>query len=588
MNAQLPARLRTALKRARTALHGETRRVQPASRNVNASTPPIPLPRAIAQILNRASGAVSRVRASEGLLAAIIVLLTGLLATCFVDWLIRTPQPVRILLFLFQILAVAIILWARVFRPLSRKPSDREAALLLQAKFPALRSAPISAIELACGHGRSFGGARELVERLANETAALLRGLDPAQVAAPNAIKKLLKIAAILTVVNVAWIALLFPGSLNWLARWTGLPVPPPTQTIVRSITKDLTAQRGTNVELRARADGVVPSSGRVHLEFADGTKSEIPAQKTAPDSNEFTVMVTSVQTPFRYIFTLNDGDGSNHSVNVVLPPAVAGFTIRETFPAYTKREPVDHDTGNLDFLVGSTLDITVTATQDLTKASAVFAGTDQNIPLEISASSPQTASTRVTVPANLTGLSFPLMNTDDVNSVDDTKFRATSIPDKPPVLTLAGDDAEIESITPEAGLQLVYTCTDDFGLARIDLHYAIAPSGSAEPPADSAFQTLPLPLPDTGRGTYPWKPGSLPGATPGNTVYYFVEAADNREPDGPGTSRSEMRSVAIVTLAEKKLETLRRAMEAAKQIRELGDRQLDTQEKLRGTNPAP
>jgi hypothetical protein len=587
MNVQLPTRLRIVLKNARMALHGDARLIPAARRSADPTTPTVPLPRGIAQILHRASSAVSRVRATEGLLTALIVLLSGLLATCFVDWLIRTPQPVRILLFLLQVLAVAIIVWVRVLRPLSRKPSDREAALLLQAKFPALRSAPISSIELACGHGRSFGGARELVERLANETAILLRGLDPGQVATPNSVKKLVKWTVALTILNSAWIALLWPGSLSWLARWPGFPVPPPTQTIVRSITTDLTAQRGGNVELRARADGVIPSSGRVRLEFAEGTKSEIPAQRASRDSNEFSAIVTSVQSPFHYVFTLNDGEGFDHRVKVVLPPAVAGFTIRETFPAYTKRKPVDHDTGNLEFLVGSLLEITVNATQALTGASCVLAGTSQTIPMDVSKSSPLTASLRVTVPAGLTGLSFPLVNADGVTSVDDTKFRASSTPDKPPDLALA-DNNDIESISSDAGINLAYTCTDDYGLSRIDLHYAITPTGTAETPDDSAFKTIPLPLPEKDRATFRWKPGSMPGASPGTTVRFYVEAADNREPDGPGLSRTGMRSLAIVTLAEKKLENLRRAMEAARQIRELGDKQQDVQEKLRGTKITP
>jgi hypothetical protein len=544
--------------------------------------------------LKTASAAIARVRATEGALLAVIALFAGLLATCFVDWLILTPQPVRIFLFVAQMSALAGILWFRIVRPLSNKPSDRESALLLQKKFPKLRSAPISAIELACGHGRSHVGAEVLIERLGEETAALLRGINPAQVASPNAIKRLFKIGALLVFLNAVWIALLWPDSMAWLSRWPGLRVPPPTQTIVHDVTGDLTAQRGTNVELRARAGGVVPRSGRVRLEFADGSTSEIPAQPASAEAGnqEFSALVTSVQTPFRYTFHLNDGEGLAHRVNVVQPPAVEKFFLRETFPEYTKLKPRDHDTGNLNFLVGSTVEVKVTATQDLQRACSTLAGAEQEIPLEVAWGSQRVASGTFKVPANLSGLSFPLVNTEGVASVGDTVFRATSIEDKLPALNLLGDASERQSLTPQGNIDLVYSCTDDFGVSRIDLCYAIAEAGAPAAPADSEFKRVPVPIPEREQSTFNWNPGSLPGASAGKAVFFFLEAADNRVPAGSGVARTETRSLHLVTPSEKRLETIRRAGEAAKQIRELGDKQLEIHEQLLENppkqNPSP
>jgi len=577
-------RLKDALQIARKTLREKTRSIPPASRTPGSSHAPVPLPASIAKALQKASSAIARVRATEGILLAIIALLGGLLATCFVDWLIRTPQPVRIVLFLIQIFIAGTIVWLQVMRPLTRKVSNRESALLLQKKFPVLRSAPISAIELACGHGRSVAGTRPLIERLGAETAALLRTINPAAVASPNAIKQLFKIAAAVVLLNALWIALLWPDSLTWLARWPGLRVPPPTQTIVQDITADLTANRGTNVELRARAKGVIPRSGRVRLKFADGTTSEIPAQPgTNPD--EFSALVTSVQTPFRYTFQLHDGEGTPHRVLVVLPPTVARFSIRETFPAYTNLPPKDHDTGSLTFLVGSSLAIKVTATQDLKNAASTFVGANQEIPLKVSQSSPTTASGTLTVPVGVTGLSFPLANTEGIASVADTIFRAESREDKPPALILFGEATQVPSLTPTANIDLTYSCTDDFGLSRLELRYALAKSGTPEAPPetppDSEFKAVPLPIPAGDQATFNWKPGTLPGASPGQTVFFFLEAADNRAPDGPGITRTETRSLTLVTQAEKRLETLRRAGEAAKQIHEISEKQLDIHDDL-------
>ncbi|MEI6494281.1 MAG: hypothetical protein WCO94_17175, partial [Verrucomicrobiota bacterium] len=323
------------------------------------------------------------------------------------------------------------------------------------------------------------------------------------------------------------------------------------------------------------------------HLEFSDGTTSDLPAQPGAPgkEKGEFSALVSSVQTPFRYVFQLNDGEGVPHRVKVVLPPAVAKFSIRETFPPYAKLPPKDHVTGSLTFLVGSTLTIKVTATQDLKTAGITLVGADQNIPLEISKDPQTVASGTFKVPPKIAGISFPLMNTEGVASVGDTVFRADSIEDKPPNLTLIGDASLVPSLTPTANIDLIYSCTDDFGISRLELRYALVKTGPAEnppeAPSDSDFQAVAIPVPSRDQAIFNWKPGSLPGAAPGQTVFYFLEAADNRTPDGPGVTRTETRSLAIVTQAEKRLETLRRAGEAAKQILELSDKQLGVHDEL-------
>lgn len=583
MTALPTTRLRSALESARARLRANVRVIPPATRNPNAAQPAVRLPRAISLALRKASIAIAWTRATEGALLSLIILSGGLLSTCFVDWLILTPQPVRIILFLVQMSALAVILWFHVVRPLSNPPSDREAALLLQKKFPRLRSAPISAIELACGHGRSVAGPRVLTERLGAETAAMLRRITPADIASPNAIKKLSKIALLFVFLNVVWIALLWPDSLAWLSRWPGLSVPPPTQTIVHAVTGDLTAQRGTNVELRARATGVVPRSGRVRLEFADGTTSEIPAQPASAEAGNqvFSALVTSVQAPFRYTFHLNDGYGSTHRVNVIQPPTVEKFLIREIFPEYTKLAPKDHDTGSLNFLVGSTVEVRVTATQDLKSATTSLAGAGHDIPLDVANSSARTASGTITIPANLTGLSFPLVNNEGVASVGDTIFRATSVEDKPPTLTLLGDPPQMQTLTPQGAIDLTYSCTDDFGISRIDLCYAVAESGAVAAPADGEFRRISVPIPERGQATFNWKPGSLPGVAAGKVVFYFLEAKDNRVPAGSGVARTETLSFTMITVPEKRLETIRRAGEAAKQIRELGDKQLEIHNQL-------
>ena len=152
----------------------------------------------------------------------------------------------------------------------------------------------------------------------------------------------------------------------------------------------------------------------------------------------------------------------------------------------------------------------------------------------------------------------------------------------------MLNDSSQIESLTPDGNLDLVYSCTDDFGVSRIELRYAIAESATAGAPPEEEFQSIPLAIPERDQATFNWKPGSLAGVVPGKTVFFYLEAADNRTPDGPGIKRTETRSFSIVTPAEKVLETIRRANEAAERIRKLSDAQLDAQSLLKKKSQPP
>ncbi len=543
------------------------------------------LPAAVRAPLQKISAQSSRVAATEGLCAAIIFLAAALAASCWIDWLANLSQPLRILSFAIQIAVTLLLLWFGVFDALRIAMPLRVAALRLQKANPVLRSSVVSAVELLTTWGHSFAGDSGMLRRLETDVTGSLRKVDLGGVVSKARLRRLQKWAAVAVVANAIWIAIFWPRSAVMVGRWAGSPQPLPTFTVVRDVAGAATIARGTDLALTARAEGVVPETGRVQLVFENGDKQNIPASRTSADT--FAATVPNVQSGFRFVCHLNDGRSETLEVKVIEPPGLVGFEMEETLPAYTGLPSRKHAAGNLAFLQGGTLNVSVKASQPLQGASIVLAGLEETIPLKVG-SDPATAQGTFSVTqTGLTGLSFRLVNAEGVSSMAETVFVARVIPDAPPTLRLLSPEATEETITPEGRLPLIYEVEDDFGLGALAIVYTIesGPQGGGGAGEEKRI-VLPVEAPP-GPRQFLWKLPTVEGIAPGVRLRWKIEARDRNDVTGPGVSTTDERTLEIVTPEQKVAEIFERAREASDAIRRLSDEQLRLKQELREQAPA-
>jgi hypothetical protein len=547
------------------------------------------LPREIQRKLSGLSDRQLMVHFAEGfaLLAGTAVALAAF--QCTVDWWLDLAWMVRFILLLGDFALIGWITWRYVIQPWRNRLTLEQAALRAEKEFPSFRSSLISAVELAKAKPACDQGNLALVEKLLKDVTYAVGRHDLGKAVKTDRLRKYAVGSLAGVVLGLGVLAFMWPRTPILLKRLFLSMAPLPTQTIVVAITEDLHVQKGSTVVLSAKAEGVIPQHGRVEISYADKTQEyAVSASPTEP--GVFSLALQNAQQDFSYRFYLHDGRGLPFGVTVQLPPVMETATFEQQYPAYTGLPPAQHTAGDLNLLAGSILKIRGRSNQNLQSARLQFEGAEDSSPMQVSG---REINGELQVPSEgLTGFTLRLVNSNGVESLDNTLYRVEVIPDKPPQVTMDGatapSAADRETVTLEVAQGLRFTVLDDYRTENVSIAYEIqraTPEGQAPAPAEGEASNpeaasaekaaehgkLPLVMPGPGTGTLAFQTefkltDIQPPLMVGDSVTFMVEALDNNNVTGPGIGRSNPRSLEIVSPEEKRkeiLERLRRNAEA-------------------------
>ena len=503
------------------------------------------------------------------------------------DEAFNLPWPVRGCLLLGDAAAAAYLLAAYAVRPWRRKLTLPTAALLVEREIPGYRSALISAVELA----HTPSGSAVLAKVLIDRVSARLQGEDVAgRVVHTRHLKRWSCWALGSVAVTLAAFLVFAPVSRVLLARVLLSRAPLPTGTVVVAISGDAAVPLGADLTLSARAQGIVPRSGRLLITYANGEQKEILARPPPDDPTVFALVLNNVQQTFRYHFELNDGVGASFRVTAQVPPAMTSCKFVQVYPAYTGLHPAEMSAGNLSLLAGSRIRLEGRATQALRSAALQFEGARQPAPLlAVTGVDRRTMSGDFVVPKEgLTGFSMRLMNTDGIASTENTVYSVEFLPDHPPTVELTAPVAERSTLLATAQLALRFSVRDDFGIKQVTLRYEV--EKPAAPHAKPSQERGEVRLPFTAgvpslAGEYLWDLSKQqPTFSVGSTVEFWIEAVDNNDVTGPGMGESVKKTLVIFSEQEKRAELLERLGSSATEIEELYQNQRKANEDLNTT----
>ncbi len=495
------------------------------------------------------------------------------------DWWFDLPWMARAVFLLADFAVLGTLFRQRIHAPLSRRLGLAETALMVEKKWRHLRQSVISAVQLAEGRAASSRGSPELLEILFQQARARTTGLDFRLVIPSRDLRVWGWAGATALAVAVAAAAFGWPGSIALVERIFLLPVPRPTQTIVVDLTQDLAVPIGSDVEVAAKATGVIPTRGRVVLTYKDAPRQEYPVFPTPDHPDVFRFTEHNVQKDFTYLFYLNDGHGSNFSVTARVNPTLTDIACIEVYPDYTHLPQQPIPPTGLSLLVGSHLKIEATASTALKNATILLQGTGTSVPATLDAGGTHLTAD-VAIPAKgLTGLSLHLVDSAGVASADETVYPVDLVQDHPPTVKWIEPDEERETITLHAKPHIVFEADDDYGLVKLTLNFQLIPppvGGADAPPVPVKSITFPVKSADQGRRyEYDLDPASQsPGWQTGWTVNYWVEAVDNNTATGPGVTRSEHKQFGILSPEEKMAELLAAQKTEADKIDKLSQTQ--------------
>lgn len=342
---------------------------------------------------------------------------------------------------------------------------------------------------------------------------------------------------------------------------------------------------------LEAQARGIIPSHGRVTLTDDAGHIQEIDIDREKDSRDKFSLEVKSVEHPFTYSITLNDGDAGPYEIKTVPRPNVTSIDCVQVYPPYTGLPDIKRTVGNLALLAGSKLNIHAVTNGKVVQAAIKLAGVDRTLPLTIGGADGTELTGEIDIPADkLSGFSIQLTNVAGVTSGDETQYRIDLIPDHPPAIQITEPERLQELYTLKAKPKMAFTATDDYGVAKVTLCYRFVHENddatATEAGITDADTPAPAPVPPTRvpmdigaghllsyNGTYVLDLSALkPPVTEGMTIEYWMEAEDANTVTGPGVGASEHHVIRVVSEAEKKAEVMNRMDDALSVVNELQD----------------
>lgn len=542
-----------------------------------------PLPASVARQLDRVSARVKIVRIVEGVIWIAAVGAAMLLGRCLLDRWLDFPRWLRIMLLLLDVIWLGALAWWFPLRALLRPARREGCALRIEKRFPHLKSALISTVQLAAAGPRKAHGSPEMMQRLFRETEQLTAGLETEKAVPTAHLKRPALLALGLLLVAGLFAGLARPSAGVLVRRYLGFNESLPTQTRVRPISEAITLPVGSGATLAARAEGVIPRSGRLLVRYENGQNREFSVSPDPAEPGVFRLAMQNIQSSFTYRFILNDGRGDSYPVTCQATPVIRSLAARAEFPAYTGWKPADLKTGELTVLAGSTLSLDISASQPLKAAEWHPRGAGEARPMKIDPANPNRATLSIPVDnAELTGFSISLLNREGVASRDDATYPVTVTSDNPPEVKLVEPAEPPESITPAGGIDLVAEISDDFGISEVNLCVESAEGGEV--------RKTPLRFsPGQKRLGIRWSPGKdNPPAKPGDSLIYYIEAKDTNTATGPGRAESTHGTVAIVSAEQKQQEISQKLREKAAEINQLRESQRTVSDELNKVLQAP
>jgi len=385
------------------------------------------------------------------------------------DWALRPGTPGRLVLAGVFVAAVAAAARREIWQRLRGLPSHDDVALEIERFFPFFQGRFVSSWQLLRAAG---GGSPRLVERLIEETAHVSRPLNVRSVPDRRGRNRALAAALLFAAGWIGFVAFTPTGRASfpvWIARLLHPldDIEYPTKTLVIVEKGDRLIARGDDVELRARAAGIIPADGSIFIRRGTGRWIEHPV---VGSGRNFVFTQKAAVESFDYYWRLGDGRSPIYHVKVVIPPQVRAIEVLYEYPPYTHRAPRTALGGNLEALPGTLAHLSIRTNKAIRKGAVVL---DDGKRIALSRVGATTYT--VTIPIAKRGsYKIRLVDRYGFANRDPMEYAIRLSPDEPPRVELVDIEAR-KFVTPYAVLPLKIRCRDDYGLRRVQVHVRVA-----------------------------------------------------------------------------------------------------------------
>jgi hypothetical protein len=389
-------------------------------------------------------------------LAACGALLGALLA----HWLMQ-PQAGALVLLWAVAAALVLVLVVAVAVSLASRPRDLQIARLIEERCDELEDSLVTAVAAgAAGHASPMSAAvvHQAVERVGS--------VDLNRVISWRVLRRTAFVAA--AAIAALAVALVFSAPpAGQAVRAAGIYLFPERLGLaVRP--GDATVVEGQPFRVVARVSSGVPVEPLLRLTVGSQWR-DLPME---PSAEGFTTTVERVDRDFHYVVTAAGATSTEYAVTVLHPPRVEQIDLHYEYPAAFGMKPRDEeDGGDVYGPAGTRVRITVRPTKPVRAARLALTG-GKAIPLtwrpDLNALQGD-----MTI-AEDGSYRVALADADGLQNPGDTEYFIRTLQDGPPDVRITRPAAD-RQVTPLEEISIEAQADDDFGVAALDLVYAVA-----------------------------------------------------------------------------------------------------------------
>ena len=434
------------------------------------------------------------------------------------------------------LLAIGALVWEML--PARDVPSERRLARFIEERTPGLDQRLVSAVDVATARGDEPRPA--FAALMVSDAANVVSSINPADIVPTNILRRsgLQAVAAVMLLVAVG-----VSGRTVGRQWWDALSLAFfPAYTVLEVTPGDARVQEGATLTVEARLVGnSAPVVAQLFRAQGDGDEDWAGAEMASDGRGAFTVSLDGLKSSFRYRVVAGSAESKTYTVAVARAPKATRIDVEYVYPSLFGLAPrTEQDGGDIYAPRGTQVRLRVYA--DMAAASGrLLLGDDMVVDLK-----PEGAGTVLTGVLQVESDTFyrvALADAEGLASRGDTEYFIRMMDDRPPEVHVV-NPASDRRVTPLEEVDIEVEATDDFGVASLDLVYAIR--GGAE-------AVVPIRVPPNQTSVAGGRTLYLEDldVRPGDFISYYVRVRDLARGKPSSEARSDIFFLEVRTFEE-------------------------------------
>lgn len=453
-------------------------------------------------------------------------------------WLPPAPKAVLVSL---SVLSWAYLLLRFTLRPLIRRPTLQDMALMVEGKFPQLANRLVATLQLwEKKRLNPEGYSLQMIDANALQAGRYSLPLNWKKIVKRKPTRRMARLALLL---GIGFIIAFGPTSFPTLPALSRLAQPltkfeRPPETIIEVNPGDTRVLKSSDLLVEITSRGKIPSKAHLFWRREKGNWRE----EELSGEGKFTYLFKDIEDSLQYQARANDAQSPVYWIKISERPKVLGLNFKYTFPSYTRLGIQElADEGNIEAPVGTAVDMRIRANKPLSSAQLVV---DEKLEVKTQVEG-NIALARIRVQKDRT-YHIKLFDREGYENSDPIVYRIRALKDLPPSVKIT-EPGEDRDLTEDMLLGLRIAANDDYGLTKLSLRYQVRSDKTTHPPQE---EDIPFERGKTIQVEHLWDLSPL-GLMPEDVVTYWAEVWDNDLVSGPKKGESKKYKVRFPSLEE-------------------------------------